>query len=57
MKPCVKIYQVLKKCPEDSTDSIITFWANLSELINFYSSWNHQKTLGILKILGVIKVI
>ena len=30
-----KFYQVLKKCPEDSTDNIDTFEANLSELINF----------------------
>ena len=28
------------------------FWANLSELINFYSSWNHQKIYGFLIFQG-----
>ena len=29
---------------------------NLSELIDFYSPWNHQKTIGFLVISGEIKI-
>ena len=32
------------------------YYVNLSELINFYSPWNHQKTVGFLMISGGIKV-
>ena len=34
----------------------ITIKQMLSELINFYSLWNHQKTYGLLMISGGIKV-
>ena len=32
------------------------FLMNLSELIDFYSPWNHQKTIGFLMISGGIEV-
>ena len=44
-------------------NSFIVFWDRLqisllmlSELINFYSPWNHQKTYGFLMISGGIEV-
>ena len=33
-----------------------SYYANLSELINFYSPWNHEKTVDFLMILGGIEV-
>ena len=35
---------------------MVPYMENLSELINFYSPWNHQKTDGFMMISGGIEV-